>query len=173
MLYLISAKYLSNGSLKIRTFKMKLILFIPVILVVACKYREPKKVPATTDSSKLIVDTDQMVKNTKADSAMPIAKVYSNKRFKGVSVEHISEHKFRVRGKAQLFEANLSWVVEDGHEELKKGFQMTDAGAPEWGKFDFIIEVKKKRENSTLTLILFESSAKDGSRQYELPMPLF
>ncbi|MEO6488548.1 MAG: Gmad2 immunoglobulin-like domain-containing protein, partial [Ferruginibacter sp.] len=70
------------------------------------------------------------------------------------------------------FEAAFSWVVEDGHEELKKGFHMTDAGAPAWGKFDFTIDVQKKRENSTLTLILFESSAKDGSRQYELPIVL-
>jgi hypothetical protein len=152
---------------------MKLKLFIPVILVVACNNSEPKKVPAIADTAKVVVDTDQKAKNTKADSIMPIAKIYSNKRFKGVSVEHISEHKFRIRGKAQLFEANLSWVVEDGHEELNKGFQITDAGAPEWGKFDFTIEVRKKRENSTLTLILFESSAKDGSRQYELPIALY
>jgi hypothetical protein len=151
---------------------MKLILFIPVILVVACNNSEPKKVPAIADTAKVVVDTDQKAKNTKADSAMPIAKIYSNKRFKGVSVERIAEDTFRVRGKAQVFEANLSWVVKDGHEELKKGFQMTDAGAPEWGKFDFTIEVKKKRENSTLTLILFESSARDGSRQYELPIAL-
>jgi hypothetical protein len=63
--------------------------------------------------------------------------------------------------------------VEDGHDELKKGFQMTDAGAPAWGNFTFNIEVKKKRPNSTLTLILFESSPKDGSRTHELPIPLY
>jgi hypothetical protein len=63
-------------------------------------------------------------------------------------------------------------VLEDGHEELQQGFQMTDAGAPEWGKFKFTIEAKKKRANSTLTLILFEASPKDGSRQHELSMAL-
>ena len=47
-----------------------------------------------------------------------------------------------------------------------------DAGAPEWGKFNFILHAPKKRENSTLTLILFEISAKDGSRQHELPIAL-
>ena len=50
---------------------------------------------------------------------------------------------------------------------------MTDAGAPEWGKFEFAISVHKKRKNSTLTLILFESSAMDGSRQHELPITLY
>ena len=63
--------------------------------------------------------------------------------------------------------------MEDGHEELKKGYQMTDAGAPEWGKFEFAITAQKKRTNSTLTLILFETSAKDGSRQHELPITLY
>jgi hypothetical protein len=51
---------------------------------------------------------------------------------------------------------------------LKTGFTTTDAGAPEWGNFDFTIDIEK-RESSTLTLILFEESAKDGSRNYELP----
>jgi hypothetical protein len=49
---------------------------------------------------------------------------------------------------------------------------MTDAGAPEWGRFSFTVEAVKKRANSTLHIILFESSAKDGSRQYELPILL-
>ena len=85
----------------------------------------------------------------------------------------MANDKFLIRGQGQIFEANFSWIVEDGHEELKQGFQMTDAGAPEWGKFEFVINVPKKRENSTLTLILFESSPKDGSRQYELSITLY
>jgi hypothetical protein len=50
--------------------------------------------------------------------------------------------------------------IEDGHNELKTGFTTTDAGAPEWGNFDFTIDIEKKEESSTLTLILFEESAK-------------
>jgi hypothetical protein len=49
---------------------------------------------------------------------------------------------------------------------------MTDAGAPEWGNFNFVIEVAKQRSNSTLHLILYETSAKDGSRQHLLPIKL-
>jgi hypothetical protein len=77
-----------------------------------------------------------------------------------------------VKGKGQIFEAAFSWVVEDGHNEIKKGHQMTDAGAPEWGNFNFVVEVVKQRSNATLHLIIFEISAKDGSRQYELPIKL-
>ncbi|MCE3296070.1 MAG: sporulation protein [Crocinitomicaceae bacterium] len=97
---------------------------------------------------------------------------FANKRFRNVTVERLSEQSFRIRGQAQVFEATFSWVVEDGHDQLKKGFEMTDAGAPEWGNFDFKIDVSKKRPNSTLTLILFEASAMDGSPQHELPVAL-
>ena len=100
-------------------------------------------------------------------------KIYSNQRFKDVTVEKTGEHSFLIRGKGQIFEASFNWVVEDGHEELQKGYTTTDAGAPEWGKFSFTVDVSKKRENSKLNLILFEISAKDGSRQYELPIFLY
>ena len=101
-----------------------------------------------------------------------VLQVYSNKRFKDVTVKKTGENEYTIEGKGQIFEASFNYVVEDGHEEIKKGFQTTDAGAPAWGKFKFSIDVPKKRENSTLTLILFEISANDGSRQHELPIPL-
>jgi hypothetical protein len=104
------------------------------------------------------------------DSATP--KVYNNKRFRDVRVEKTADHSYRITGEAQVFEAAFSWVVEDGHNELKQGHEQTDAGAPEWGKFSFTVNVAKRRPNSTLMLILFEASAKDGSRQYELPVVL-
>jgi hypothetical protein len=99
-------------------------------------------------------------------------KIYQNKRFRNVKVEKTGEHNYRVTGEAQVFEAAFSWVVEDGHNELKQGHEQTDAGAPEWGKFSFEVSVSKRKPNSTLMLILFEASAKDGSRQYELPIAL-
>ncbi len=99
--------------------------------------------------------------------------VYSNERFRDVTVEKTGDHTFLVKGKGQIFEASFSWVIEDGHEELQKGYTMTDAGAPEWGNFSFNVTQAKKNPNSTLHLIIFESSAKDGSRQYELPILLY
>lgn len=97
---------------------------------------------------------------------------YSNERFREVTVQKVGDEKFRVKGQGQIFEASFSWIVEDGHNELIKGVETTDAGAPEWGKFDFTVEVAKKETNSTLILMLFELSARDGSRQHELPIPL-
>ncbi|HVK96515.1 MAG TPA: Gmad2 immunoglobulin-like domain-containing protein [Flavisolibacter sp.] len=124
-------------------------------------------------ADKASVDT--MKKETRVEPVVekePASRTYANERFKDVRVKKVGENKYQVTGKAQVFEAAFSWVVEDGHNELKKGYSMTDAGAPEFGNFNFTVEVAKQRTNSTLHLILFESSAKDGSRQYLLPIPL-
>jgi hypothetical protein len=119
-----------------------------------------------------IEKTGGEVSTEKPSTDIP-SKTYSNERFKEVTVEKTGEHKFLIKGKGQIFEAAFSWVIEDGHDELKKGFSMTDAGAPAWGNFSFTVDAPKKRANSTLHLILFESSPKDGSRQYELPVLLY
>ena len=99
-------------------------------------------------------------------------KTFENQRFRNVSARKTGENTYRISGEGQIFEANFGWVIEDGHNELASGHQMTDAGAPEWGKFSFEVQAKKERPNSTLHIILFETSAKDGSRQHELPVAL-
>ena len=147
---------------------MKRLFWISIILLVSCN----KGNKNATEAEDIIKTSDTLrpTKTTPPDLVTP--KKYSNERFREVTVEKITINKFRVKGEGQIFEANFSWVVEDGHNELKNGFDMTDAGAPEWGKFDFTFEVSKINENTTLTLIIFEISVKDGSRQHELPIAL-
>lgn len=125
-----------------------------------------------TDSIETSSDSSIIQEEANESNVDTSAKKYSNERFKDVTVKQTGAGKFVVEGKARVFEANISWVVEDGHNELKTGYQTADAGAPAWGNFKFEIEVAKQRPNSTLTLILFESSPKDGSRQHELPVLL-
>jgi hypothetical protein len=151
--------------------KYSLIVLLSFLTIVpACNSEQKQKATIFSDSGKADIKT-RIPLELKADTSQ-FPKAYSNERFKEVSIVRIADHKFQVAGKAQVFEATFSWVIEDGHEELQKGSQMTNAGAPEWGDFRFIVEAGKKRDNSTLTLILFESSPKDGSRQYELPIIL-
>lgn len=148
---------------------MKFTILISLIILIACNTKEGK----VTNTDTAVSDTTEIKEDETQKDILPPLKSYSNERFKDVTVEKIGKDSFLIRGQGQIFEANFSWIVEDGHNELKKGFQMTDAGAPDWGNFEFTIQVEKARENSTLTLVLFESSAKDGSRQNELPIPLF
>lgn len=152
---------------------LKSMFFLLAIALGACTgSQQPKEKDIDADTTYAPAEP----KDTKDEiptTPQPEVKVYANERFKEVTVQKTGDHQFLIQGKGQIFEANFSWVVEDGHEELLKGYQMTDAGAPEWGKFSFTVDVEKRRENSTLMLILFESSPKDGSRQYELPVVLY
>ncbi|MDQ0253433.1 hypothetical protein J2S74_000805 [Evansella vedderi] len=81
------------------------------------------------------------------------------------------ENQVVVRGLARVFEATLQYELEDGHYILARGFTTASDGAPEWGEFEILIDFDYV-SNSTVTLILFEESAKDGSRINELVIPL-
>jgi hypothetical protein len=148
---------------------MKYLVLFGLISVIACT----SKVSTTTENPDgdtiAIVNTDVAEEIDTTNTSF----VQGNERFKDVSVTRLDSLTFRVRGKAQVFEANFGWVIEDGHDELQSGNHMTDAGAPEWGNFDFKVMAQKNDPNTTLHLVLFESSAKDGSRQYELPVRLY
>ncbi len=155
---------------------MKSICVLALLLILGCT----SKVTTTQENdnkdtiSKDNTNTDPRPRDTvynDPDGVSP--KVYFNERFRDVTIEKTGENTFLIKGKGQIFEANFNWVIEDGHDELQKGYAMTDAGAPEWGNFTFTVTAPKKRPNSTLHIIIFESSPKDGSRQYELPILLY
>lgn len=150
---------------------MRYSFLLSILMFVACNSNERADTATAVESTANNPDTVQVTKEPEPEP--PVLKTYSNDRFRDVTVERIGQDSFVVRGQGQIFEANFGWVVEDGHHQLKDSFHMTDAGAPDWGNFEFGFEVQKVRKNSTLMLILFESSAKDGSRQHELPIALY
>lgn len=159
---------------------MNRIHFLLAITLAACNAGEQQNNTAIKADTVKVHNTialekqaNEKIQTESPSVPSPLERIYSNERFKEVTVKKIGEHKFLVHGKGQIFEAAFNWVAEDGHEELKKGSEMTDAGAPEWGNFSFTIDVPKKRANSTVHLILFEASPKDGSRQHELPTLLY
>jgi hypothetical protein len=78
---------------------------------------------------------------------------------------------FKVRGRARVFEAAFSYKFEDGHNVLAEGNVKADAGAPEWGEFEFTV-TSQNATNPTGVLIIYEASAKDGSPTNQLMLPL-
>jgi len=151
---------------------MKLVFFAIPVCLLACDGNNNRTNTKEASDSLVATDSLEMVYNGMEITSPVLSKVYANDRFKNVTVEKVDGQTYKVQGEAQIFEANFGWVVEDGHSQLKQGNEMTNAGAPEWGEFEFTVEVEKERENSTLTMVLFESSAKDGSQQHELYIPL-
>lgn len=80
-------------------------------------------------------------------------------------------NEFTVRGEARVFEANILYEFEDGHNILDEGFVTASVGAPEWGEFEITISFDEVAyENGTV--ILYEEDAKDGSRKNELYIPV-
>jgi hypothetical protein len=155
-----------------------------IIILLALLASSCSEMPQRKDSVNEAIDTGTDTTNHKDTLAKrkpgipetstnsDLVRKYDNMRFKDVTVKKAGDNKYLVQGKGQIFEAAFGWVVEDGHNELNKGHEMTNAGAPEWGDFSFTIEIVNKRPSSKLHLILFETSAMDGSRQHELAIPL-
>ncbi|RBW71094.1 Gmad2 immunoglobulin-like domain-containing protein [Bacillus taeanensis] len=78
---------------------------------------------------------------------------------------------FLVEGEARVFEANFLYRLEDGHNVLAEGFVTASEGAPGWGEFSFEINYEGATSPSAV-LVIYEGSAKDGSPQHELFIPL-
>lgn len=78
---------------------------------------------------------------------------------------------FTVRGEARVFEANVQWEIEDGHDILGRGFVTAAKGAPEWGQFEIKAQYKNPSSPNGM-IILFTESAKDGSRQDIVMIPV-
>ncbi len=140
---------------------MKPYLLLFLFLAISCKKeseQEPQSAPASQEQIQ--------------EEAPVLKSPLENERFRSVTVAKLENDSVAVSGEARVFEANFGWVIEDGHNEIASGSKTTTAGAPAWGEFHLTVSSKKQRPNSTLTLILFESSAKDGSRQHPLPIAL-
>jgi len=80
-------------------------------------------------------------------------------------------NEFVIEGEARVFEGAFSWSLEDGHHIYAEGEALAEAGAPEWGRFQ--IEVKFDHAvQSNMMLVLYVKSAKDGTFQHTLAIPL-
>ncbi len=96
-----------------------------------------------------------------------------NQAFRNIAVSG-TQGNYVVTGEARVFEATIQYEVEDGHVIFLDGFVTASEGAPGWGTFTINISIPEADlpDNATLMLILFEESAKDGSRLHELPVTL-
>jgi hypothetical protein len=125
---------------------------------------------AITELLGVDISWDQQLRRVEISHEKP---VLENKAFRNILVSG-SQGTYTVAGQARIFEAVLQYEVEDGHFIFQKGFEMASEGAPEWGIFTIDIQIPEGElpDYGQLRLILFEESAKDGSRINELSIPL-
>ncbi len=75
-----------------------------------------------------------------------------------------------VSGVARVFEATLNYeVITKNGQTLNKGVTTAAIGAPSWGKYDFEV---CHISNKAYYIVLFTTSARDGSRQNEIKLRL-
>jgi len=79
--------------------------------------------------------------------------------------------KIIVKGLARVWEATVQYEFEDGHFILAEGFVTASEGAPGWGEFAIEIGLDDAVSGSA-RVVLYEESAKDGSRLNELIIPV-
>ena len=147
--------------------KIRHILILLVFTVFSCNQNKTDETEIITNS----ISTDTIAVEKPVEKS-EVLKEHQNERFRNVTVEKLENNNFRVKGQAQVYEATIKWTVEDGHYIIIDGFTTATIGAPGWGDFEFTFEAKKAEENSSLTLILFEESAKDGSQFHSLAISL-
>lgn len=81
------------------------------------------------------------------------------------------ENTIVVRGLARVFEATVSYELEDGHYVFEQGWVMASGGGPDWGEFEITLNVSNI-PSEYVTLFIYEESAKDGSPQHQIAIPL-
>ncbi|MFC5529849.1 Gmad2 immunoglobulin-like domain-containing protein [Cohnella yongneupensis] len=96
-----------------------------------------------------------------------------NNAYRNIKVSGQGGH-YTVTGEGRVFEAVMSYAVEDGHNYLLEQNVQLDEGAPAWSPFqlNIVIPAKHIPSNGTLMLELFEYSAKDGTKINILSVPL-
>lgn len=77
----------------------------------------------------------------------------------------------RIAGFARVFEATFNIEIEDGHNVLARRTVMASAGGPEWGSFDVTLPFDRPTSPAG-SIIFLTYSAKDGSRNEELVLPV-
>lgn len=119
--------------------------------------------PTQADAAKIVLlDAETQ--------GMPIAENDAFRLFSPFPMQNVS-NTFTVTGEARVFEAAFLWTLEDGHDILAEGSAMADHGAPEWGKFQFDVTLDKEPTGQPM-LVLYVASAKDGSIEHELMIPI-
>ncbi|MBO8156247.1 MAG: hypothetical protein H0Z32_07310 [Bacillaceae bacterium] len=111
--------------------------------------------------NKQVIDAKPFVK----DFTFAIPDEAESTAFRNVEVEG-TNGKYKVTGEARVFEGVFMYNVEDGHQLLVEDTPVqVGEGAPSWSEFEIEIDIPEDQlpVNGTLTLVLYEGSAKDGT----------
>lgn len=154
-----------------------MMLIAMIVLAIGCRQQtevDSNQAAETKGDNQTNTETKNKETEQEAQTDNREAKVLENEAFKIITP--VPNQKingpFILKGKARVFEANFQYKLEDDHHNvLAEGYITADKGAPEWGDFEVDISYKETTSPNAI-LTIFEASAKDGSPQHELFIPL-
>ncbi len=146
------------------------LLFLGLLFFCSCNTSTDNKTTQTVNTENPVTEKQNI--DTSSNSVTSDS-IYSNARFRNVTVTDLGNGIYDIKGEAKVFEATLNYILRQGKEESDVAHTTTSKGAPDWGKFNFTINSTIFKVNVPLYVILFESSAKDGSKLDELSIKLF
>lgn len=95
--------------------------------------------------------------------------------FRNITVEG-EKGSYIVKGEARVFEGAFMYSIEDGHNVIVEptAVQVDGSGAPSWSPFEIEVSIPKEKlpEFGTMTMSIFEASAKDGKPTHVNYIPL-
>lgn len=123
-----------------------------------------------TNQNQNVEENDSETENENNDESKIVIENDAFKVFEPAPNLKVSED-IIVSGLARVFEGTVNYEFEDGHFIMDEGFATASEGAPGWGEFEFTVNIDGAIDGSA-SVILFEVSAKDGSRIHELIIPV-
>ncbi|MBC7959120.1 MAG: Gmad2 immunoglobulin-like domain-containing protein [Vallitaleaceae bacterium] len=118
-------------------------------------------------SSDLIEENEETQTTQAVNETVAGEAILENEAFRIYEPVEMVNESIVIRGLASVYEGTVSYEFTDGKAILDKGFTTATEGAPGWGEFEIIIELKDL-DVSTGTIVIFQESAEDGSRLNEL-----
>ncbi|MGI8314461.1 BsuPI-related putative proteinase inhibitor [Halobacillus mangrovi] len=125
--------------------------------------------PYQMTQSFTIEDSPEKEESNEENKKYGNGEAFRNIKVSGESGSYI------VKGEARVFEGNFMYSVEDGHMvQVEPTSVQVEKGAPEWSEFELEVNVSPEQlpDYGTLTLVLFEESAKDGKPIHVNNIPL-
>lgn len=95
-----------------------------------------------------------------------------NNAFRSLSLEQTGDYSYRVTGEVRVFEAVFQYALSDGITRFEENYYQADEGAPAWSAFTLDVTIPEAHRGKSITLELFEYSAKDGSITRQILIPL-
>jgi hypothetical protein len=134
------------------------------IVTVIPREIDEKTIDLGTFQAETTFTVEQSNENTNGTDGETTYGSDDNPAFRHIKVSG-EDGEYIVTGEARVFEAVFMYAVEDGHNEIIKETPFyANEGAPSWSHFEIKVSIPKEKlpENGTLTIYIYERSAKDG-----------